>query len=181
MDQRTTWLAPDGVYCADAREIGALIEPESVGLSVWSPPYHVGKDYERDMSFLDWKNLLRRVIEGHSVVVKPGGFVAINIADILCFKDDAMPRIMAENVSRRKRGDITREAVLQKMAQMPTASRHELAAALGCSEQTVDRRLKGNNIRGGKYQSQTRVQLVGGLLSNTPLMRVCFYMTGGFG
>lgn len=164
MDQRTSWLSPNSVYCADSRDLGMLVEPDTVGLSVWSPPYHVGKEYERDMSFIDWKNMLRRVIEGHQVVLKPGGFMAINIADILCFKDASMPRIMAENISRRKRGDITREVVLTKMAEMPSASRHELANALGCSEQTVDRRLKGNNIRGGKYQSQTRVQLVGGLL-----------------
>ena len=44
------------------------------------------------------------------------------------------------------------------------ASRYEIAAILGCSEQTVDRRLKGNNIRGGKYETQTRVKLVGGLI-----------------
>jgi site-specific DNA-methyltransferase (adenine-specific) len=36
-----------------------------------------------------------------------------------------------------------------------------LATFLGCSEQTVDRRINGNNIRGGKYNIQTRVQLVG--------------------
>lgn len=36
--------------------------------------------------------------------------------------------------------------------------------SLGCSEQTVDRRLNGNNIRGGKYEAQTRVKIVGGLI-----------------
>lgn len=35
---------------------------------------------------------------------------------------------------------------------------------LGCSEQTIDRRLNGNNIRGGKYAIQTRVHLVGGII-----------------
>ncbi|MGH7940062.1 MAG: DNA-methyltransferase [Limisphaerales bacterium] len=35
---------------------------------------------------------------------------------------------------------------------------------LGCSEQTVDRRLNGNNIRGGKHEAQTRVKIVGGML-----------------
>ena len=35
---------------------------------------------------------------------------------------------------------------------------------MGCSEQTIDRRLNGNNIRGGKYQTQTRVKLVGSYL-----------------
>lgn len=39
-----------------------------------------------------------------------------------------------------------------------------MAAVLHCSEQTIDRRLNGNNIRGGKYATQTRVKLVGGLI-----------------
>ena len=43
-------------------------------------------------------------------------------------------------------------------------NRYQLAALLGCSEQTVDRRLNGNNIRGGKYETQTRVKIVGGLV-----------------
>ncbi|MGH6635080.1 MAG: DNA methyltransferase [Gammaproteobacteria bacterium] len=157
---------PDEIYEGDAREIATNIEPNSVALSVWSPPYHVGKEYERDVSFLEWKSLLRRVIQAHSCVLKPGGFLAINIADILCFKDPNIPRIMAENVTRRKRGDITRENVLEAMSQNSGASRHEIARILGCSEQTVDRRLKGNNIRGGKYETQTRVKTVCGMLED---------------
>ncbi len=154
----------DVINQGDARHIDQHILPDSIALSVWSPPYHVGKDYERDQSFIEWKAMLRRVIEAHQVVLKPGGFLAINIADILCFKDPTMPRIMAENVSRRKRGDITREKAMEAMAAHPGASRYEIANILGCSEQTVDRRLKGNNIRGGKYEAQTRVKLVGEML-----------------
>lgn len=155
---------PDEVYEGDARDIAFNIAPGSVALSVWSPPYHVGKEYERDVTFLEWKSLLRRTIQAHATVLKPGGFLAINIADILCFKDANLPRIMAENVTRRKRGDITREMVLQAMKENPGKKRQEIARILGCSEQTVDRRLKGNNIRGGKYETQTRVKLVCGML-----------------
>ena len=155
---------PDNIYLGDAKEIAQNILHDSVALSVWSPPYHVGKMYERDMSFFDWKNMLRRVIEAHAIILKPGAFLAINIADILCFKDPDMPRIMAENVSRRKRGDITREMVLEAWAKHPDHNRKQIAEILGCSEQTVDRRVKGNNIRGGKYEAQTRVKLVGGML-----------------
>ncbi|WP_214282812.1 hypothetical protein, partial [Escherichia coli] len=43
----------------------------------------------------------------------------------------------------------------------PGLNRHELAKILGCSEQTIDRRLNGNNIRGGKYATQTKVKLIG--------------------
>ncbi|MCX7899629.1 MAG: site-specific DNA-methyltransferase [Methylocystis sp.] len=163
----------EGVFLGDARELDRIAAPESIALSLWSPPYHVGKSYERDQTFTEWKSLLRRTLLAHAGVIKPGGFVAVNIADILCFADPLMPRVMAENVSRRKRGDITRELVLETMARHPDKNRREIAAILGCSEQTVDRRLKGNNIRGGKYQTQTRVFLVGGLLEQ-------FAMDAGF-
>jgi DNA modification methylase len=154
---------PGGIYLGDARELASHVRADSIDLSVWSPPYHVGKDYERDMTFFEWKNLLRRVIAGHSVVLKPGGFMVINIADILCFRDADMPRIMAENVSRRK-VDITREQISAVWSKHPRHNRRQIAALLGCSEQTVDRRMKGNNIRGGKYETQTRVKVVGGML-----------------
>lgn len=155
---------PDGIYLGDARNLDEHIEPDSIALSVWSPPYHVGKEYERDMSFFEWKRLLRRAIEAHAVILRPGGFLAINIADILCFPDETMPRIMAENVSRRKRNDITREQVVKVWEQNPNMNRRQIAELLGCSEQTVDRRMKGNNIRGGKYETQTRVFLTGGII-----------------
>jgi len=160
---------PDNIYEGDARNLAEHIDANTVALSVWSPPYHVGKAYERDMSFFDWKNLLRRTIEAHSIILKPGAFLAINIADILCFKDPDMPRIMAENISRRKRNDITREKVLEVWSRHPGFNRKQIAAILGCSEQTVDRRMKGNNIRGGKYETQTRVKLVGGMIEQYAL------------
>ena len=160
---------PDNIYEGDAKNLAQHLDPDTVALSVWSPPYHVGKAYERDMSFFDWKNLLRRTIEAHAIILKPGAFLGINIADILCFKDADMPRIMAENISRRKRNDITREKVLEVWAKHPDYNRKQIAEILGCSEQTVDRRMKGNNIRGGKYETQTRVKLVGGLIEQYAL------------
>jgi site-specific DNA-methyltransferase (adenine-specific) len=59
---------------------------------------------------------------------------------------------------------VTREDVLAAMHNHPGLDRYQLAALLQCSEQTIDRRLKGNNIRGGKYATQTRVQLVGHII-----------------
>ena len=95
-------LAPNAIYHGDSQELLGRIERESIALSIWSPPYYVGKEYEKDLSFEDWKNLLRKVIKLHFPIVKPGGFLVINIADILCFKDETMPKIMAENISREK-------------------------------------------------------------------------------
>jgi site-specific DNA-methyltransferase (adenine-specific) len=144
------------------------IEPDSIAVSVWSPPYHVGKQYESGQSYEDWKNMLNSVISNHFTVLKPGGFLAINIGDILCFPDETMPRIQANNVSMRK-CSVTEEDVIKAQSEHPTYNRHQLAALLGCSEQTIDRRLHGNNIRGGKYNVQTRVKIVGGLLENMGL------------
>ena len=55
------------------------------------------------------------------------------------------------------------------MQQHPDYNRHKIAKLLGCSEQTVDRRLNGNNVRGGKYDTQTRVKIVGGFIEEWAL------------
>jgi site-specific DNA-methyltransferase (adenine-specific) len=161
-------LALDRIYLGDAVELLPKITANSVALSVWSPPYFVGKSYESDLQFEDWEHLLETVISQHWPIVRPGGFLAINIADILCFRDTSMPRIQAHN-SQRHRSLIRREHVLEAMARYPAMNRYQLAAFLGCSEQTIDRRLNGNNIRGGKYETQTRLKLVGGLLERWAL------------
>jgi DNA modification methylase len=156
-------LAVDTIHHGDARALLPSVAPNSIALSIWSPPYFVGKSYETELSFKDWQELLRTVIAHHFRLVKPGGFMAINIADILCFRDAAMPKISAENVTKR-RSAITKDIVLEAMRRHPGKNRQQLASVLGCSEQTIDRRLNGNNIRGGKYDTQTRLRIVGGLL-----------------
>ncbi len=159
------YLELDDIYCGKAEDLMKQIEPESVALSVWSPPYHVGKGYEDGQSYEAWQEMLDDVIRLHFTVLKPAGFLAINIGDILCFQDDTMPRIQANNVSNRK-CKVTEEDVLKAQASHPEYNRYQLAQLLGCSEQTVDRRLHGNNIRGGKYNKQTRVKIVGGFLED---------------
>lgn len=154
------WLEVDRVHQGDAPTMLARIKPESIACSVWSPPYHLGKGYEAGQTFPEWQDLLRTTIEAHFRILKPGGFLVVNIADILCFPDASLPRIQLPNVTKQRRL-ITHEAVLKAQKENPSFNRYQLAALLGCSEQTIDRRLNGNNIRGGKYSVQTRVQLVG--------------------
>jgi site-specific DNA-methyltransferase (adenine-specific) len=162
-EQRDDALEINRIYHGDAREILVGIQPNSIALSIWSPPYFVGKEYEVDLSFEDWQDLLATVIARHFSIIKPGGFLVINIADILVFKDPSIPRIQAEVISNR-RSPVTREDVLRTMSKHPDYKRYQIAKLLGCSEQTVDRRLNGNNIRGGKYETQSRVKIVGGLV-----------------
>ena len=156
-------LAIDQIYHGRAEKLISRVRSSSVALSFWSPPYFVGKEYEKDETYESWQALLRCVIEGHACILKPGGFLVINIADIICFKDESIPRFQAQNLAQQ-RVEITREMVLAAKEKHPTYNRDKLAALLGCSEQTIDRRLNGNNIRGGKYETQTRVKLVGGSL-----------------
>ena len=154
------WLGIDDVYCGDAPALLQRIEPESIACSVWSPPYHVGKNYERNNTFDDWKSLLQRTMVAHYPILKKGGFLVVNIADILAFRDENLPRIQAPNLNKHK-SPVTRADVLAAKKKNPGFNRNQLAALLHCSEQTIDRRLNGNNIRGGKYAVQTRVQLLG--------------------
>lgn len=154
------YLKTNTIYHGRSEQKMLEIEPGTVALSLWSPPYFVGKKYEKDETFESWQLMLKKVIENHVLVLKPGGFLVINIADILCFKDDKMPRIQALNLSNQ-RCKVTREMVLEAREKYPDYNRYQLAELLGCSEQTIDRRLNGNNIRGGKYQTQTKVKLVG--------------------
>lgn len=156
-------LALNTIHQGDARDLLPQIEPDSIACSVWSPPYHLGKQYEAYLTYEDWRALLQEVIALHFPIIKPGGFVAINIADILAFPDPAMPRIQAQTLSRQ-RSPVTREQILEAMQKHPDFNRYQLAELLGCSEQTIDRRLNGNNIRGGKYDTQTRVHLVASLI-----------------
>lgn len=162
------YLELDQIHSGDALELLPRIEPNSIALSVWSPPYFVGKEYEAHLDFDGWQALLSGVIARHFPIIKPGGFLVINIADILVFRDPEMPRIQADVVGR-KRSSITREDVLDAMARHPEFNRYQIAELLGCSEQTVDRRLNGNNIRGGKSETQTRVKIVGGLVEKWAL------------
>lgn len=80
------YLSLNEIHHGDAQELLPQIEPNSIALSVWSPPYFVGKDYEANLTFEDWQNLLETVIKLHFPIIKPGGFLVVNIADILCFK-----------------------------------------------------------------------------------------------
>ncbi len=161
-------LSPGRVYLGDARRLLERVAPGSIALAFWSPPYFVGKSYEADLTFEAWQDLIRAVVQLHVPALKPGGFLAVNIADILCFRDDSMPRLQAQAASGH-RSPVTRAQVVAAAAAHPRMNRYELAKLLGCSEQTIDRRLNGNNLRGGKYQPQTRVKSVGGLLEEWAL------------
>ena len=161
-------LKVNAIHQGDAAELLKRIELNSIAVSVWSPPYFVGKNYEKHLTFEGWKYLLKSVIKNHFPIIKPGGFLVINIADILVFKDEKMPKIQADAVQRKKIS-LSKEDILSALAQNPKMNRNELAKHFNCSEQTIDRRLNGNNVRGGKHETQSRVKIIGGLIEDWAL------------
>jgi site-specific DNA-methyltransferase (adenine-specific) len=54
----------------------------SVHLMVTSPPYNVGKEYDEDLTFEDYRNFLKNVWKEVYRVLVPGGRVCINVANL---------------------------------------------------------------------------------------------------
>lgn len=58
------------------------IPDNSVALAFTSPPYNVGKDYDEDMEFEEYLDLIRDVGKEVYRVLRPGGRYVINIANL---------------------------------------------------------------------------------------------------
>ena len=71
----------EGIYFKSAEDMSEL-EDGSIHLIVTSPPYFAGKEYEKDLSFDDYKNLITTVIKECDRVLCPGGVFCLNIGDI---------------------------------------------------------------------------------------------------
>ncbi len=54
----------------------------SIHLMVTSPPYNVGKEYDEDLSLLDYQQMLRNVWQEVRRVLAPGGRACINAANL---------------------------------------------------------------------------------------------------
>lgn len=73
--------ALDKVLCKSSEEMKELPDT-SVHLMVTSPPYNVGKDYDRNLSLGEYRELLRRVWTETRRVLVPGGRCCINVANL---------------------------------------------------------------------------------------------------
>ena len=144
------------IRCGDARRLLADIDDGSVDLSLFSPPYHIGRGYERGQTVGEWRTLLAGVLEAHGRILRPGGFAVVNIGEARTFPDPSIQPHRAVAVSRRKgvsTGDVARVA-----AEHPDWSAARIGRKLGCSDQTVRRRLRGSHARGASPQiNATRV------------------------
>ena len=55
---------------------------DCVALMVTSPPYHVGKEYDSDLTFDEYLELLRSVFKETYRVLEPGGRAVVNVANL---------------------------------------------------------------------------------------------------
>lgn len=75
-----------GIYFKDARKMDELLD-KSVHLIVTSPPYFVGMEYEVGTTFKDHLENMEAVIKQCARVIVPGGIIALNVGDIVGFKE----------------------------------------------------------------------------------------------
>jgi site-specific DNA-methyltransferase (adenine-specific) len=71
----------DQIYCHSAEKMDELPDC-SVHLMVTSPPYNVGKEYDKDLSLEEYLSFMERVWKETLRVLVPGGRMCINIANL---------------------------------------------------------------------------------------------------
>lgn len=71
----------DRVFCQSSERMSELPD-YSIHLMVTSPPYNVGKDYDKDLSMVDYLAFLEQVWKETQRVLVPGGRMCINLANL---------------------------------------------------------------------------------------------------
>jgi site-specific DNA-methyltransferase (adenine-specific) len=69
------------IYCSSS-ETMVDIPDDSVHLMVTSPPYNVTKEYDRDLTLEEYRELLRRVFTETYRVLATGGRACVNVANL---------------------------------------------------------------------------------------------------
>ncbi len=77
-------IAPQNInkiFCKSSETMTDLLD-NSVHLMVTSPPYNVGKIYDKNLSLKEYRTLLKQVFKETYRVLVPGGRACINIANL---------------------------------------------------------------------------------------------------
>jgi DNA modification methylase len=71
----------DRIFCKSSENMNELPE-SSVHLMVTSPPYNVGKEYDKGLTLDEYKGLLGNVFKEVHRVLVPGGRACVNVANL---------------------------------------------------------------------------------------------------
>lgn len=71
----------DKIFCKSSENMIELPD-NSIHLMITSPPYNVGKEYDKDLSLEEYRSLLKRVWREIMRVLVPGGRACINVANL---------------------------------------------------------------------------------------------------
>lgn len=71
----------NSVICGDSRSMKELPD-NSVHLMITSPPYNVSKEYDKDLSLKEYKDMLFEVFDETKRVLVDGGRACINVANL---------------------------------------------------------------------------------------------------
>ena len=71
----------DTIFCKSSEGMDELPD-NSVHLMVTSPPYNVGKEYDQDLSLIEYRKLLSTILGEVYRVLVPGGRACVNVANL---------------------------------------------------------------------------------------------------
>lgn len=163
----------------DCVELMMGISRESVDLVVTSPPYGVGKMYERKGSFIDWKALMLAAFSKMSDLVKSSGIVVIVIADLRCYQDPKISPVRGDVIKRQK--PPTTQQVIDAIINGEAKTKADLKNHFNVSDQTIERRLKGNNARGEKKRPRPGSSCSAHRWKKLRILQDFIFMTQGSG
>ena len=74
-------IADNSIHEGDCLNVMSHIDTDSIDLIVTSPPYHLGKKYESDVSSGEYCLLMERSLREWNRILKPGGYAVVNFGD----------------------------------------------------------------------------------------------------
>jgi site-specific DNA-methyltransferase (adenine-specific) len=71
----------DSIICASAEKM-KVVPDKSIHLMITSPPYNVGKDYDKDLTLREYLDFLKKIWDEVKRILVPGGRACINVANL---------------------------------------------------------------------------------------------------